>query len=299
MNRGEPAYALGRWARSGAARGPAGQRGQALTEMAILAVVLVPLFLLIPLLGKYAHLQQNAQQAARAAAWEATVVRDYEMAGLDRAAQQARLIERHFGDAQLPISTQLPQRDQGDLELGGSMYNTHSDQALLETEDIVLQEYQFEDQPGLTNTITGMFPDWLPGSFPPSRNGLVTASLELNPKNLRYADGSPASDTLNLAPFDAIDLQFRASHTLLADAWGAAGSGITGASRGRTRNFYEQVRSLVPSTSLSFLGDGLDDLGFLRIIPVLGVLGDLRPGYAQDVMDVVPEDRLQEYPGGP
>mgnify|MGYP001105901116 CR=1 FL=1 len=65
--------------------GPASQRGQALTEMAILSVILVPLLLLIPLLGKYAHLQQNTQQAARAAAWEATVAPDYEMGTLDAA----------------------------------------------------------------------------------------------------------------------------------------------------------------------------------------------------------------------
>ena len=71
--------------RHGGPVGPALQRGQALTEMAILSVILVPLLQLIPLLGKYAHLQQNTQQAARAAAWEATVAPDYEMGTLDAA----------------------------------------------------------------------------------------------------------------------------------------------------------------------------------------------------------------------
>ncbi|MCG8379453.1 MAG: hypothetical protein MI865_08275, partial [Proteobacteria bacterium] len=50
------------------------QSGQAMTESVIAAsFVLVPLFLLIPLLGKYIDLHQTAIQAARYEAWEYTV----------------------------------------------------------------------------------------------------------------------------------------------------------------------------------------------------------------------------------
>lgn|SRR5690606_10396177 len=275
--------------------GPAGQLGQALTEMAILSVVLIPLLLLIPLLGKYAHIQQNTQQAARAAAWEATVVQDYEMGGLDRDQQQVLLIDRYFGHADVPITTAPGAPTDGDVRLGGSMYNTHTDQPLLEREDIVLGEYQFEDQLDLTGTITGWIPDWLPGEFPPSRNGLVTAQLQINPRNLRYADGSPAT-SVNLRPFDDINLEFAASHTLLADPWSAAGSGLTS---DRRRSAYQQVRTLVPSTNFSFFGNWMERIEVLEILPILGALTRLRPGYAQDVIDVVPEDRLQDYPGAP
>jgi len=51
-----------------------GQYGQAMTEMVIAAsFVLVPLFLLIPLLGKYIDLNHSTIQAARYEAWEYTV----------------------------------------------------------------------------------------------------------------------------------------------------------------------------------------------------------------------------------
>jgi len=54
--------------------GKSGQSGQAMTEMVIAAsFVLIPLFLLIPWLGKYIDLQQSAIQAARYEAWEYTV----------------------------------------------------------------------------------------------------------------------------------------------------------------------------------------------------------------------------------
>lgn len=54
--------------------GKSGQSGQAMTEMIIAAsFVLIPLFLLIPWLGKYIDLHQSAIQAARYEAWEYTV----------------------------------------------------------------------------------------------------------------------------------------------------------------------------------------------------------------------------------
>ena len=50
------------------------QYGQAMTETAIMAsMILLPLFLLIPLLGKYIDIQHSTIQAARYEAWEYTV----------------------------------------------------------------------------------------------------------------------------------------------------------------------------------------------------------------------------------
>ena len=50
------------------------QSGQALAEFTIAAAtVLLPLFLIIPLLGKYMDMKASAIQAARYAAWERTV----------------------------------------------------------------------------------------------------------------------------------------------------------------------------------------------------------------------------------
>src|SRR5699024_2319555 len=143
-----------------------------------------------------------------------------------------------------PITTAVEPADDGRLR--GTMFNTHSDQPLVEPADIQLDDYLLAEQTDLTGQFLGLLPDWLPGGFPPSRNGMVTARLQLSPQNLRYSDGSPVTagtaNWMSLAPFDSIDLRFQASHTLLADPWGAAGSGInenTGGDRPRTA--YQQV----------------------------------------------------------
>jgi len=50
-----------------------GQQGQAMTEFVVTAsLVLVPLFLMVPLIGKYIDMRQSAIQAARYQVWEYT-----------------------------------------------------------------------------------------------------------------------------------------------------------------------------------------------------------------------------------
>lgn len=264
---------------------PRMQRGQALTEMAILVVALVPLFLLIPMLGRYAHLQQTTQQAARGAAWEATATQDFDMSTLN--AQQQRLVQRYFNNADAPIVSIAPAPPAADVPVGDELFNTFSGQPLVEYGDAQLQPYQFEQQAGLMGAVVGNIPRWLPIG-PPSDNGLVTAEVMVNPQNLKTADGSAAA---YLAPFDTINLQFVGTHTLLVDGWNAAGSGITAATgAGRERNTWRQVKQFAPGAYLDFLS--VEGIPFLEDLPIP------RVGYGKDVVDVVPEDRLEPYSGG-
>ena len=62
---------------------PRHQRGQALAETVIALALIVPLFLLVPMSGKYAHIGQAVQQAARTAAWEAIATEDFDATALD------------------------------------------------------------------------------------------------------------------------------------------------------------------------------------------------------------------------
>lgn len=63
------------------------QTGQAMTEFVVVAAtVLVPLFLILPILGKYGDMNITAPQAARYVVWERTVwhnSNDYESNGVD------------------------------------------------------------------------------------------------------------------------------------------------------------------------------------------------------------------------
>lgn len=74
----------------GARVGAPVSRGAALTEFAVLTLILIPLLVGIPMIGKLVDLRQVAVQASRYAAWEATV---------DPHARPPRNVgERFFGD---------------------------------------------------------------------------------------------------------------------------------------------------------------------------------------------------------
>jgi hypothetical protein len=53
-----------------------GEHGQALTEFIVIALALVPLFLIVPLIGKYQDISHAAQMASRYVAFDATVNND-------------------------------------------------------------------------------------------------------------------------------------------------------------------------------------------------------------------------------
>ena len=255
------------------------QHGQSMVEMIVLCLVLVPLFLLIPILGKYIHIKQTAQQATRAAAWEATASPSYAVP--DRNRVRPQLIARHFGSADAPIVSQAPAGTAERLE--APLLNTFSNQPLLQRSDIALGAYRNEAESGLMGKLGSVIAK-LPGNFPPNERGLVTASMDLRLRDLRLADGSAAA---YLEPFDTIGLRMTSSSTLLTDAWNAAGAGISG---NHPRSVKKQVRSMVPT---SHLGDVSSSLSGASFLPMVGAIGDLEIGKIDP--DVVPMDKLERY----
>ena len=81
---------------------PTRQRGQALPEFIPLAIVLVPIFLLIPFLGKLADMNQTTIQAARYGAWERTVTTGFDKTDA-QIQNEARV--RFFGTNKVYIRT--------------------------------------------------------------------------------------------------------------------------------------------------------------------------------------------------
>jgi len=53
-----------------------GQGGQALTEFIVVALALIPLFLLLPVIGKYQDIAHSVQLASRYAAFDAMIRND-------------------------------------------------------------------------------------------------------------------------------------------------------------------------------------------------------------------------------
>lgn len=94
------------------------QTGAALVELFVLSLVMIPLMFAIPMIGKLVDLRQNAVQASRYAAWEATV-------RTPGSAAPARMKSRFFGDGDAAIVS--AQSDAG----SNSLWGAQSDPALL------------------------------------------------------------------------------------------------------------------------------------------------------------------------
>ncbi len=82
---------------------PPRTRGQSTTEFAVLALVLAPLFVLVPLLGKYLDLSRAATVASRYAAFEIAI--SGPAAGKDDVTLAAEARRRFFGTSEAPIKT--------------------------------------------------------------------------------------------------------------------------------------------------------------------------------------------------
>lgn len=257
------------------------QSGQSLVEFAVLAAVLVPLFLLVPIMGKYIHVRQMSQQAARAAAWEATVSPGYALPQTTRV--RDLVVERSFGAIDDPIRSQVRGGSRNEA-VGNPLLNTFSGRALLERGDVRVNAYRNVSAPGIQDKLTDML-RLLPGYAPPNSRGLVTSNIEISTQDIRLANGGAASF---LEPFDRLDLRMQASHTVLADAWNASGAGS--GNRPGPRTVLAQTRPLVPLAKLEPIDSALNALDW---IPLFGALEKLDLGHIEP--DVVPYDKMERY----
>ncbi len=257
-------------------------RGQALTEVAVVCVVLVPLFLLIPVIGKYIHMRQMAQQAARNAAWNATAFPEHVVRG--RQAGVAReMLARNFASADAPIRSNENVQPSGKFD--DPLLNTFSKRSLLERDNMHLRSLGEAKSPGFASGLISTIPR-PPGlkGFPPNQDGYVTTEIRLDVRDLKTRDGGAAR---YLAPFDRLGLTMTARQSLLADAWNAGGP-----TQGR-RSVKSQVKTLVPTSNLEGMQEAFDVVGALPL-PIVGLLDDLDIGTIEP--DIVPYDRLQRYP---
>lgn len=261
------------------------QRGQAMVELAVACVVLVPMFLLVPVVAKYGHIRQQSQQATRNAAWEMTATDSHAL--MDRARLQAIAVDRSFDDADQAI--QSAQRGGQRGEWNSPMLNTFSGRKLALREDLHVTGARDQRAPGLLSRVLGALPDELPGEFPPNRDGYVEVTTRIDLRDLQTSDGRPAR---YLAPFDNLGLQMTGRQVLLVDAWNAAGSGVRQTGSNHRRSVMRQVDTLVPASNLRDLNGMLDAVGSLPL-PIVGKLDELDLGYVEP--DIVPEDKLKRY----
>jgi hypothetical protein len=274
------------------------QYGQAMTEFLVACLVLIPLFLAMPLLGKYLDMAHAGVQGSRYLAWERTVWAPSDKDDLQLAHEMRNRVYTAVGTPVLPVDGAGPPAAYNPLwhdpagapmlasfdKVGAAMAEEQTTPGLITNALVqgVLNAY---------NTILG----WL-SEF----NGAPEVHFDnVNVKRM-YAGGSvvaiaeqgAASTGSGQNPQAALAYELPSNlyvpavgmasrpNVIITDAWGVTGAGRRKDCPGRSE--LCQVESLVP-TYLT-LGGWVQDVtnAFGKVIPEFGKLefGLVKPGLA-------------------
>jgi len=270
--------------------------GQALVEFLIAAtLVLIPMFLVVPLLGKYIDMKATAIQAARYAAWERTVWyghADWTAATKTDDQLQKEIRVRFFSN------TATSKLQAGDLNAGGwagGVKPLWKDRAgnsmLVNYGSDVTQGSIRDDTPGLINDVLDPIVSAI--SFV---GGILGAAFVLDMEsqytstvNVATVQTRPIKQVMGNMPglqtFQGVTPLFSEKNVLIANGWSARGSA----------QVKTQTEGLTPTSFLqrSPLSDVLTIIQWVSVVfaPELNpnhlkLGGEVKP-------DVVPDDRLR------
>lgn len=256
------------------------QRGQALTEFLVVAQVLVPLFLLLPVIAKYQDISNATQLASRYVAFEAMARNDGTSAGWKPVAELANDVRmRFFANPNASIKTQegtddalahqnLFWRDPQNKSLikainndvsvsfGSTYGSVHSD-AFSSADDGAT--FLNHDSLGLQS------------------RGIYTANVSVKLANL-------PSGLHFYEPFNQIGLTIRRGTSVLIDPWAAKNAPQIESKIAAAPTFF-------PTGSLSGVSSIVD--ANVSAIDVVGGLSGPKLGRLDFWTDVVPADRLR------
>lgn len=242
---------------AGPRRGRRAQRGQATTEFVVLALVLVPLFLAVPLLGKYIDLMQATEQASRYVAFEG-MARNSSSSWKSDAELAVEVRRRFFSNSAAPVKTHDAA---GDFAAHRNpLWSDASGQPLLD---------KFEEQVGVQTQVAGK--NAIPAAFWAgglglSRDNLYTGTVTASPVDVK-----------NFKPFDSIGLTISRKTVLLADAW-------TGRNPGAIRGKIEDATGMLPLELAKPIVNAIGEVPTLIYDPALKL--------NNFDWDIVPCDRL-------
>jgi hypothetical protein len=276
---------------------PAKQAGQALVEFLIAAtLVLIPLFLTVPLLGKYMDLKATSIQAARYAAWERTVHfggTTWPAAQKDDLTIQREIQQRFFSDT---ATVKLQSSDGGvSTGWGGTgpkpLWRDRAGNSMLVTYDSNVtqaRDMTNVDTPGLVNDILDPVVSAISdvGGVLGAAFVLDMDSLYVSTVNVQTMPTRPIRQVLNRgAATGAVTPLFSEKNVLIANGWSANG----------LAQVKTQTEGLTPTSFLqrSPVSDVLTVIQYLAYLfaPELNpnnlkLGGEIQP-------DVVPDDRLK------
>jgi len=273
------------------------ETGQALVEFLIAAtLVLIPMFLIVPLLGKYMDMKATAIQAARYAAWERTVWfghADWSAAQKTDIQIQQEIQRRFFSDA---ATAKLQDADKNSTGWAGSgpkpLWRDRAGNPMLVTYNSnVTQAGVRGETPGLINEVLdpivsaiSFVGGILGAAFVLDMDSLYTSSVNVQTvqtRPIRQAFGTMPG----LQTFQGVTPLFSEKNVLIANGWSARGSA----------QVKTQTEGLTPTSFLqrSPLSDILTIIQWVSVAfaPELNpdnlkLGGEVKP-------DVVPDDRLR------
>lgn len=179
--------------------------GQSTVEFLVLALALVPLFLIVPLLGKQLDIAQTTASASRYVAFEGTVRHGSSLQTWKSDAQLADEVRRRFFSVSTaPIKTSDVA---GDFAAHRNpLWTDHRGNALLPA--FAANVGAASQRAVLTQPTGAVFASGM---------GLDTHNLHTGAVRVKVAD------VAGLAPFDALDLSIERHTTVLVDPWSASG----------------------------------------------------------------------------
>lgn len=262
-------------------RMPRRHTGQALTEFLVVALALIPLFLLMPMIGKYQDIAHATQMASRYAAFQAFNRNGDTTAGWTPESELADdLRRRFFSNTDAPIKTK---------DVAGNFLANQNLLWLDPTGEPLISDFannvklSFGTGNGATHangfkSASDGTPFLLKSPLKLESRGIyrtnVTVSLANLPEGLRFYE-----------PFDMLDLSIQRSTSVVINPWSATGPVDV-------ENKIGNAPTIFPAGSLSSVSAGVDAV--VSIVDAPGGISGPRLGQLDFWRDVVPQDRLRK-----
>lgn len=255
------------------------QHGQSLTEFLVVSLAIIPLFLLVPYIGKYQDISHATQMASRYVAFDA-MTRNDSAAGWKPEAQLAEEVRRRFfSNSDAPIKT-------GDV---AGNFDAHRNLFWVDpNNNPLIENFQNDVQVSYGNGHGSTHADGfkaisdsasmaLAGELGLRSRGVYTANVTVRLANLPA--GLKAYE-----PFDQLNLVMERSTSLLVDPW-------TAQSPAQVEQKLLGSATMFPAGALASVASAVGNL-----VPVIEGPGGIpapKLGQLEFWRDVVPDDRLK------
>jgi len=258
-------------------------KGNALTEFAVLAVVMVPAIASVPILGKLADVNQSAAQASRYTAWERTVSDNEQKSD---ATLTTEVRNRFFASPDILIesdrteltasSNHFWRASSDQTGASNSLVSYANDSITVRTSNTAIPNGAAatlsEGIESIGNAMSGMISD---SEWDLEGKGFYVAEVNLSiATNGQLTEGTDCNNASSETVFSCV----RQRNAIFVDSWASGSVGQT----------EERVRSLMPGAVFEPIGNGIALLGH---VPLFKELKKLKNIFGEVNPDVLPLDR--------